>query len=115
MASAGWPSGPATSPYVSCLSSRSGCSSRRSPTPLPPAALDRISMGEGNTPLVPVTCGGRPVLAKLEYASPTLSFKDRGAAIVIAAAVDRGERTVVADSSGNAGTAFAAYAARAGL
>jgi threonine synthase len=72
-------------------------------------------MGEGNTPLVPVTCGGRPMLAKVEYASPTLSFKDRGAAMVIAAAVDRAEQRVVADSSGNAGTAFAAYAARAGI
>jgi threonine synthase len=72
-------------------------------------------MGEGNTPLVEVSCGGRPVLAKVEFASPTLSFKDRGASMVIAAAVDRGERRVVSDSSGNAGTAFAAYAARAGI
>lgn len=83
--------------------------------PLLPAAYPDVSMGEGGTPLIEITCGSRPVLAKVEYLSPTLSFKDRGAAVLIAAAVDRGEDRVVVDSSGNAGTAIAAYAVRAGL
>ncbi|MEY2420878.1 MAG: threonine synthase [Acidimicrobiaceae bacterium] len=72
-------------------------------------------MGEGNTPLATIRVGGRDVLAKLEFEAPTHSFKDRGAAMLIAAALDVGATRVVADSSGNAGTAIAAYAARAEL
>ncbi|WP_049902447.1 threonine synthase [Halococcus agarilyticus] len=52
---------------------------------------------------------------KLEYVSPTGSFKDRGAATTIARAVECGADRVIEDSSGNAGTAIATYAARAGL
>ena len=81
----------------------------------PPAALERVSMGEGNTSLETVTIGGRNVFAKLEFEAPTGSFKDRGAAVLIAAALDIGATSVVADSSGNAGVAIAAYAARAEL
>ena len=40
----------------------------------------RVSMGEGMTGLVSIDEG---VLGKLEYAMPTLSFKDRGAAALI--------------------------------
>ncbi|MGH9187378.1 MAG: pyridoxal-phosphate dependent enzyme [Acidimicrobiales bacterium] len=85
-----------------------------------PFALDaqappRLTMGEGGTPLVPVVLAGRTVLAKLEFVSPTLSFKDRGAVVVVARALEEGARRLVADSSGNAGMAIAAYAARAGL
>ncbi|GAC1377539.1 MAG: pyridoxal-phosphate dependent enzyme [Acidimicrobiales bacterium] len=71
-----------------------------------------VTMGEGMTPLVALAPG---VAAKIEFASPTLSFKDRGAAAVIAAAVAAGATSVVTDSSGNAGTAVAAYAARAAM
>lgn len=70
-------------------------------------------MGEGATPLVP---GDDPdTWFKLEFASPTGSFKDRGAAVLVAVATTLGARSLVADSSGNAGTAVAAYAARMGL
>ena len=79
------------------------------------ARVAALSMGEGRTPVVPVEIAGRSVRAKLEFLSPTLSFKDRGAVWLIAAAVELGASRVVADSSGNAGTAVAAYAARAGL
>ena len=72
----------------------------------------RVSLGEGGTPLV----GLAPdLLAKLEYVSPTGSFKDRGAVVLMSLALALGASRVVADSSGNAGTAVAAYAARAGL
>ena len=71
----------------------------------------RLTMGEGGTAVVPI--GDR--LAKVEYASPTLSFKDRGACLLVARAVLGGAEHVLVDSSGNAGTAVAAYAARAGL
>ncbi len=79
-----------------------------------PVRGDELSLGEGFTPLLPLDAANRPgVLAKVEYASPTLSFKDRGAAVLVAAAHALGARHLVADSSGNAGTAIAAYAARA--
>ncbi|MEU5220304.1 threonine synthase [Streptomyces sp. NPDC020807] len=82
------------------------------PMPCAPA----VTLGEGRTPLVPLTDS---VAAKLDFLMPTLSFKDRGAVMLAAHAlrlarlglVDR----MVADSSGNAGTAVAAYGARAGL
>ena len=50
-----------------------------------------------------------------EFALPTGSFKDRGAAAVVADARARGARRVTLDSSGNAGLAVAAAAARAGI
>ena len=70
-----------------------------------------VTLGEGATPIVPYD----RFLLKLESISPTGSFKDRGAATAITAARAAGARIVVEDSSGNAGTAIAAYAAAAGL
>jgi threonine synthase len=72
-------------------------------------------MGEGFTPLLPLTPETPDTLLKAEYLMPTLSFKDRGAAVLIALARDLGVQRMIADSSGNAGTAIAAYAARAGI
>lgn len=46
---------------------------------------------------------------------PTLSFKDRGAVLLAELALRLSPHQVVADSSGNAGTAIAAYCARARL
>ncbi|AXG05760.1 pyridoxal-phosphate dependent enzyme [Haloplanus rubicundus] len=72
-----------------------------------------VTLGEGFTPLVDAP--EWDATFKLEYVSPTGSFKDRGAATVVSRAVERGADRVVEDSSGNAGAAIAAYAARAGL
>ncbi|MFJ8197551.1 threonine synthase [Streptomyces sp. NPDC096152] len=77
-----------------------------------PMASPTVSLGEGRTPLVPLTDG---VSAKLDYLMPTLSFKDRGAVLLAELALRTGPRRVVADSSGNAGTAIAAYCARGRL
>jgi threonine synthase len=77
-----------------------------------PLADPKISFGEGRTPLVPIT-DARAV--KLDFLMPTLSFKDRGAVVLLEAARRLAPERVIADSSGNAGTAVAAYAARAGL
>jgi threonine synthase len=76
---------------------------------------DALSLGEGLTPLV--DAGGQlgGVSIKVDYLFPTLSFKDRGAVVLVASAVQLGATALVADSSGNAGSAIAAYAARAGL
>lgn len=71
-----------------------------------------ITLGEGGTPLIKLS---ENVYAKAEYYMPTLSFKDRGAVLLIAMAKKIGVDRVVADSSGNAGTAIAAYGARAGI
>ena len=71
------------------------------------------SLGEGLTPLV---SGDTPGLSyKLEYLSPTGSFKDRGAATLVSYALKQEETTITDDSSGNAGSAIAAYGASAGL
>ena len=43
-----------------------------------------VSLGEGMTPLVPGTLLGRRVLFKLDGLLPTGSFKDRGAAVLVA-------------------------------
>lgn len=77
-----------------------------------PLSAPRTTLGEGRTPLVPLT---GTVSAKLDFLMPTLSFKDRGAVMLAELARRLSPERVVADSSGNAGTAVAAYCARAGL
>ena len=72
-----------------------------------------VTLGEGGTPVVPARDGR--LHFKVESANPTGSFKDRGAAVLLTDVATSGARTLVEDSSGNAGAAIAAYAARAGL
>jgi threonine synthase len=74
---------------------------------------ERVSLGEGFTPLVDAPDWSAQF--KLEYVSPTGSFKDRGATTTLSRAVELGVDTVIEDSSGNAGAAIATYAARAGI
>ncbi|PHQ43179.1 threonine synthase [Halorubrum sp. C191] len=88
---------------------------------------DRVTLGEGMTPLVDADAGrelsgdaGSEVAPwnasfKLEYVFPTGSFKDRGATATLTRARELGVERVVEDSSGNAGAAIATYAARAGM
>ena len=71
-----------------------------------------VTMGEGMTPVVRLD---EDVLLKMDYFMPTLSFKDRGAAVLIAHCKSIGVNQVVQDSSGNAGNAVAAYCAKAGI
>lgn len=81
---------------------------------LPVPVGESITLGEGDTPMVPSrTLPG--VRLKLEFFSPTLSFKDRGAAVLASLAAQLRVGRAVVDSSGNAGTAAAAYFARAGI
>jgi threonine synthase len=72
-----------------------------------------LSLGEGGTPLL--LSRDERLRFKVEGANPTGSFKDRGAAVLVSALRAAGAGEVVEDSSGNAGSAIAAYAARAGL
>lgn len=75
----------------------------------------RVTLGEGNTPLLPAEFGGRQVFLKMETQNPTGSYKDRGSVTLVDFLRSRGINEVVEDSSGNAGASLAAYAARAGI
>jgi threonine synthase len=79
------------------------------------ADLPIVTLGEGNTPLVWAEAFDRQVSFKLEYLNPTGSFKDRGTAPMVSYLAAQGVSSAVEDSSGNAGSSFAAYAACAGL
>lgn len=79
---------------------------------LPDDTWREITLGEGMTPIIPFQDG---VWFKMDYFMPTLSFKDRGAAVLIAHAKSIGVERVVQDSSGNAGNSVAAYCGRAGI
>lgn len=74
-----------------------------------------VTMGEGMTPLVPKHEESSEIHFKLEYVSPTGSFKDRGAVVGVTRARDLGVKRLVEDSSGNAGVAYAVYSASAGV
>ncbi len=86
----------------------------REALPLPDGAVP-VTLGEGWTPLVDAEWDGCPIRLKVESLNPTGSFKDRGAALLVTALTGAGVRDVVEDSSGNAGAALSAYAARGGL
>ena len=79
---------------------------------LPPVLDTPITLGEGGTPLLRLT-NGNLIYVKNETLNPTGSFKDRGSAFLINTIQDE-DKIVIDDSSGNAGAALAAYAARAG-
>ncbi len=78
-----------------------------------------VTLGEGGTPLLPAPrlseLLGSEVWLKWEGANPTGSFKDRGMALAVSRAVERGAPGVVCASTGNTAASAAAYAARAGL
>ena len=75
-----------------------------------------VSLGEIETPLVPITrSGGRNVLVKDEGRLPTGSFKARGLVMAVAMARELGIKRIAMPTNGNAGAALAAYAARCGI
>ncbi|MBV8372921.1 MAG: threonine synthase [Candidatus Eremiobacteraeota bacterium] len=87
---------------------------------LPIAACeDPVSLGEGATPLVPLQRTLRDLAATIyvkdEAQNPTASFKSRGMSAAVTVAQRWGVTSLVAPSAGNAGSALAAYAARAGM
>jgi threonine synthase len=82
---------------------------------LPVEVSDPVTMGEGLTPLISREWRGVPALFKLEQLSPTGSFKDRGASVMVSILRAQGVTRVLEDSSGNGGAAIAAYAAAGGL
>ena len=79
-----------------------------------------ISLGEGGTPLL---CsyrlghelGLKELYFKDETVNPTGSFKARGLGMAVSRARELGIDRVIIPTAGNAGSAVAAYAARAGM
>jgi len=87
---------------------------------LPAEPENAVSIGEGMTPLLPVPrlarkLGIRNLLVKDESRNPTWSFKDRLASSAVSMAKQFGAKVITGSSSGNAGSATAAYSARAGI
>lgn len=87
---------------------------------MPIENFDRLFLGEGNTPVLNFPeyekeFNLKGFWMKLENISPTGSFKDRGSATLINAALNESVLEFVEDSSGNAGASIAAYAAKAGM
>lgn len=80
-----------------------------------PKDVPRVSLGEGNTPLIWQEVNGKEIGFKLEFINPTGSFKDRGTSLLVSYMKYLGIKFAVEDSSGNAGASFAAFAARAGI
>ncbi|MGE5827308.1 MAG: threonine synthase [Micromonosporaceae bacterium] len=79
-----------------------------------------VTLGEGWTPLQPAPRYGRRIglprlLVKDEGLMPSGSFKARGAAVGVSRAAELGVRHIAMPTNGNAGAAWATYAARAGL
>jgi threonine synthase len=77
---------------------------------------DVVSLGEIETPLIPVPkSGGANVLVKDEGRLPTGSFKARGLVMAVAMAKELGVTRIAMPTNGNAGAALAAYATRCGI
>jgi len=84
------------------------------------AAANVVTMGEGMTPLLRLPRTGAAVglpglMMKDEGIIPTGTFKARGAAVGVSRATELGVTGIAMPTNGNAGAAWAAYAARAGL
>jgi threonine synthase len=85
----------------------------RNPNPI-------LRLGEGGTPLIQAAnlgmmLGLQNLFIKDERQGPTASFKDRQAAVTIAALKEGGVTEMVCASTGNVAIALSAYAARAGI
>ncbi|GAA5144163.1 threonine synthase [Nocardioides marinquilinus] len=79
-----------------------------------------VTLGEGMTPLLPLPRAGARLgvprlLMKDEGLVPTGAFKARGAAVGVSRAAELGVTGIAMPTNGNAGAAWSAYAARAGL
>ena len=90
---------------------------------LPVSKLDnRVSLGEVVTPLVRLNSsaeflgvGSGSIIVKDESRLPTGSFKARGLGLAVSMAKELGLEHLAIPTNGNAGSALAAYASRAGL
>ncbi|QUL98379.1 MAG: threonine synthase [Candidatus Fermentithermobacillus carboniphilus] len=79
-----------------------------------------VSLGEGGTPVLPMkgmgkVYGLKNLYLKDEGLNPTGTFKARGASVGVSRAKELGAKALAMPTAGNAGAAWAAYSARAGL
>lgn len=78
-----------------------------------------VTLGEGGTPLLEMGKLGREYDVRLwfkdESQNPGNSFKARGQAAAISMAKESGVQAVIIPTAGNAGSAMAQYASRAGM
>ncbi len=79
-----------------------------------------VSLGEGGTALIPskgigpeLSCAN--IFFKDETTNPTGSFKARGLGMAVSRAKELGLNRLIIPTAGNAGSALAAYSARAGI
>lgn len=82
--------------------------------------LERVSMGETETPLIDggtlgTHVGLTALRLKLDLVLPSQSLKDRPHSSIVAAALERGAKVISVNSSGNAATALASHANRVGI
>jgi threonine synthase len=85
-----------------------------------PSGAERVTLGEGLTPILPCPRLGKELGAsrlsiKDESQLPTGSFKSRGMAAAVSMAKFLGLTRLAVPTAGNAGGALAAYGARAGM
>lgn len=78
-----------------------------------------VTLRESTTPLVQSRKLGKKMgidlLLKLEGKNPTGSFKDRGTAVEISVAKEKGAKAIILASTGNMAASCACYAAAAGI
>ena len=82
--------------------------------------IPSLKLGEGGAPLIPAVnlgmmLGCPNLFIKDERQGPTGSFKDRQAAVTIAALKEAGITEMVVASTGNVAISYSAYAARASI
>ena len=79
----------------------------------------RLSLGEGNTPLLRLARMGDglgiDLHVKVEGMNPTGSFKDRGMVLAVSKALEEGAKALICASTGNTSASAAAYGAAAGI
>jgi threonine synthase len=83
-------------------------------------AVSVVSLGEGWTPLIRVPAlegrlGMQEIWIKCEEQNPTGSFKSRGFSAAVSLLVEWGIKKAAVPSNGNAASALAAYASKAGI
>ncbi|CAB1240250.1 threonine synthase [Clostridium sp. MT-14] len=79
-----------------------------------------VTLGEGDTPITEARTLGRRIgfenlYIKDEGLNPTGTFKARGAAVGVSKAKELGIKTIAMPTAGNAGGAWSAYSAKAGI
>jgi len=84
-----------------------------------PITNNRITLGEGNTPIIKATEMSKElnveIFLKNEGINPTGTFLDRGSAIYLSFLKDRGIKSIKCFTTGNFGCSIAAYSSKANI